>query len=82
MPVGHYERVLYGIIAILAVIMFATLSIVTYAVNAEAYAFFLTSLVLLLAMGIFVLAFNVVKTIVSRGEPEETAEQTDDETLA
>lgn len=82
LPIGHYERALYGVILILAVIMFATFSIVIYAANVEAYTFFLSSLVVLLAMGLFLVAFKVVKALVSRGELEETSEEdTGDEAL-
>lgn len=77
---GRYEKAMYGIIAILATLLFAILSIATYTTSVEAYTLFLVSLVALVVMGLCLLGFKIAKAIIFRDqvEPEEPTEDNED----
>ncbi len=80
LPLERFEKALYGVIASLAVIMFATLSVATYAPNIEAYFFFLGSVVALVVMALTLVASKIVKAlIISRSVAEWEAEKAEEE---
>ncbi len=84
MPISRFEKTLYAAIAILGVIMFASLSIVVNTTNADVHLFFFDCFIALVAMAFFLLCFKIAKAVLVPSEPEttigETAEGKDENT--
>jgi hypothetical protein len=76
MPIGRFEKTLYAAIAILGVVMFASLSIVVNTANADVHLFFFDCFIALVAMAFFLLCFKIAKAVLVPSEPETTVSET------
>jgi hypothetical protein len=70
MPVGRFEKILYAAIAILAVIMFASLTLVANTANTVIHDFFFDYFVALLAMAFFLASFKIAQALAGQAKEE------------
>jgi len=81
---GKLEKALSSVIAILSVVLFASLSFVPYVASPEARALLLGGFLLLIIMAICWISFKIVKSLFSeeeKNEPTETGEGTGSESF-
>ena len=82
MPIERVEKALYGAFAIAAVIMFASLSFITFPPSANDRLFLIGSFFALIIMGISIIVFKFAKRVVEvRKELENPLDEAGDESL-